>query len=203
VRETLSRAYSGLASSCARRPRRALGRDEKEAVVGADEQPPVAGRDGERAPVAADTGVDHREVHPLGHVRQRVGQDERALEDCCGGMPCVMSMICASGAMPLHHAVARPDEGVLQPEVGEKRDDHGRSLKGHTRESRHEALEVVRIASAATRIPAASAARVVSGPIETAKRSSPSAPKARAADADASTTRSPSGGGSGRSSRVR
>ena len=48
-------------------------------------------------------------------------------------------------------------------------------------------------ASASTSIPASRAARVVSGPIDTAGMPVPSAAKARAAEGEASTTRSPSG----------
>ena len=100
---------------------------------------------------------------------------------CCGGIPCVMSMISRVGRDPLDHAVARADEVVLQPEVGQEGDDHGREPKAPLRtrlrrdESRRGRASPPRRRRAT---PAARArARVVCGPIETAGSVEPSAAK--------------------------
>ena len=52
--------------------------------------------------MAADAGVDDGEVDADGHVRERVAEHERSpAARCCGGIPWVMSMISASGAIRL------------------------------------------------------------------------------------------------------
>ena len=56
-----------------------VGRDEQEAVVGPDEDP-VRPAQRDRAPAAADLRIDDGEMDAGGHVRQRVREDERALE---------------------------------------------------------------------------------------------------------------------------
>ena len=58
-----------------------VGGEHQQAVVGADEDAPVAGAHRDGAAVAADAGIDDGEVHADRHVRHRVAEHERALED--------------------------------------------------------------------------------------------------------------------------
>ena len=98
VREIDSSAYAG---SRTRRPVRsprgsppAAGsrcRGRLESAVSVSE--------GERPPRPADTGVDDREVDADGHEADRVREDESAWRTDVAGIPCVMSMICVSGAI--------------------------------------------------------------------------------------------------------
>jgi hypothetical protein len=53
----------------------------QQAVVRADEYPPVAHSDRHGATAAADAGVDDRDVDPHRHVGNRACQHERALRD--------------------------------------------------------------------------------------------------------------------------
>src|SRR5207249_9698334 len=104
------------------------------------------------------------------------------------------------GCDPLDHAVAGADEAVLETEVAQKRDEarhRSASLPASTSPSRSWVG-----ASATTRRPKSAAIRVVCGPIVTAGTSVPSAANERAAEPEASTTRSPSGTRSGRTSTV-
>ena len=59
----------------------ALGGGQQQPVVGADVQPALAVAQRERAPAAPHAGVDDGEVDAGGHVRQRVGEHERSLQD--------------------------------------------------------------------------------------------------------------------------
>ena len=59
----------------------ALGCGQEQPVVGADVEPALRVAQRERAARAADAGIDDREVHAGRHVRQRVRERERALED--------------------------------------------------------------------------------------------------------------------------
>ena len=75
--------------------------------------------------MAADSGVDDREMNAGGHVRERVAQDECALQhllrrDAVGDVDHF-----GLGRDAFHDAVAGADEVVLQPEVREEGDDHG------------------------------------------------------------------------------
>ena len=99
---------------------------------------------------------------------------------------------------PLDHAVTGADEVVLKPKVAQEGDEHAAEPIA----ARSPATSCV-AASRTTSTPASVAACVVNGPMLIAGMSTPSRPKALAADADASTTRSPSGGLDGVSSRVR
>ena len=101
----------------------ARGRQEQ-AVVGPHEDTSLLVTKDERAPRAADTGIDDREVHSDWHELDRVGEDERTLEhrrrrNAVGDVDDLRL-----GRDPLHHAVTRADEVVLEPEVGQERDEH-------------------------------------------------------------------------------
>jgi hypothetical protein len=61
-----------------------FGCRHEQAVVGTDVDPTAGVAERERPPTGADARVDDREVHAGRHVRQRVGQDERSLQDRLG-----------------------------------------------------------------------------------------------------------------------
>ena len=90
---------------------------------------------------------------------------------------------------PRDDAVTGADEVVLQPEVAEKADDHASTVAGdlptHGLTAATSPSRSCVSASASTSTPASRAARVVSGPIDTAGMPVPSAAKARAADGEA------------------
>src|SRR5207249_1605019 len=119
-----------------------------------------------RAACAADTGVDDREVHPGRKVRDRVAQHDRALQHRLR-LDAVRYIDDANVRGDARdHAVTRPDEVVLETEVGEKRDDaHDcrESITSRTAATRPSRSWVA--ASAATSSPTARATRDVSGPI--------------------------------------
>ena len=58
----------------------AVGGRQEKPVVGAHVEPSLPVAEGECAPAAPHAGIDDGEVHPRGHVRQRVRQRDRALE---------------------------------------------------------------------------------------------------------------------------
>ena len=179
-----------------------LGRRHEQAVVRPHIQPPVRPADGDLSAIAADSWVDDREVHALGQVRQRVREHERALEDALRLDPVRDVDDLDLGRDPLHHAVAGSDEVVLEPEVGQERDQHVRATvtnRPRRRGRRGHASSPGRRPRGRPRVPPLSSA----GPIVTAGMSTPSAANERAAEPDASTTTSPSGGPDGRRSRVR
>ena len=124
-----------------------------------------------RATRAADPGIDDRKVHADRQVRERVTQHDRALQHRLR-LDAVRHVDHAHvGRDARHHAVARPDEVVLQPEVGQERDRaHVRpeSITSRTAATRPSRSCVA--ASAATSSPTDRATRVVSGPIVTARR---------------------------------
>ena len=76
--------------------------------------------------MAPDAGIDHRKMHPDGHVRQRVGEHERALQDGLRGNPVGDVDDLGVRRDALDDTVTRADEVVLEPEVGEERDEHRR-----------------------------------------------------------------------------
>ena len=112
----------------------ALGGGEQQSVVGPDEEPTLRVLQGERPPRAADAGVDDREVHPAGMYGSVLERTRAPWRTAVGGIPWVPSITRASGRDPRDDAVARPDEVVLEAEVGEEADDHRpaslRSLQG-------------------------------------------------------------------------
>src|SRR5581483_1126847 len=142
------------------------------------------------------------EVDADGQVRNRVAQDDRTLQHRLRRDAVRHVDHARVGRDARDHAVAGADEVVLQSEVGEEGDDRQgvESITSRTAATRP-STSCVR-ASATTVNPADDATRVVSGPIDTAGAAPPIAAYARAADPDARTTTSPSGG-SGRSGRVR
>ena len=153
MRETRSSAYAGFASSCAALDAaEPLGRRQQQPVVGADVQPALAVAQRERPARAADARVDDREVHAGRHVRERVREHERALEHAAGPDAVRDVDDLRVRRDPLHHAVARADEVVLQAEVGQEGDEHQRELTAST-----QAVEVVSLATATTSRPSARA----------------------------------------------
>ena len=114
----------------------ALGRGQQQPVVRADVQPSFAVAQRERAAATAHAGVDDREVDAGRHVRQRVREHERSLQDVAGP-DTVRDVDHASlGRDRRDHAVTRADEVVLQAEVGQEGDDHGRERNASTSPSR-------------------------------------------------------------------
>ncbi len=103
---------------------RALGRRQQQAVVRPHEATAFRVTQGERAAVAADTRIDHREMNADGHVRQRVGEDERPLQHRLRRDPMRDVDDLGIRCEALDHAVAGADEVVLEPEIGEERDEH-------------------------------------------------------------------------------
>ena len=85
----------------------------------------VPGRD--RAATAAHAGVDDGEVDALRHVRQRVREHERALEHRRAAMPCVMSMISASGAIRFITPWQMPTKSSWSPKSVRKVIEHSRA----------------------------------------------------------------------------
>ena len=172
---------------------RSLGGGQQEAVVGADEQPAVAVGDREGAARAADTGVDDGEVDADRHVRQRAREHERALEDRVGGMPCVTSITRASGAIRAITPWHVPTKSSWSPKSVRKQMTTRTSLRRRERapDGGDEPVEVARRRLGDDREACRARRAVVSGPIDTAgivcrER----ARSARAADAEARTTRS-------------
>ena len=74
--------------------------------------------------MAADARVDDGEVDADRHVRQRVGEHERPLQHRLRRDPVGDVDDLGLRRDPLDHAVAGADEVVLEPEVGEERDEH-------------------------------------------------------------------------------
>ena len=109
---------------------------EEETVVGADVEPPLPVAQGESAPPASHAGIDDREVDARRHVRERVRQDERALQHMPRPDPVRDVYHPCVGSDRPDHAVARADEVVLKPEVREEGDDHGRERNASTSPSR-------------------------------------------------------------------
>src|SRR5436189_6444197 len=139
-------------------------------------------------------------MNAVGHVRRRVRQDECALENLLRRDPVCHVDDLHVGRDRFDHAVASSDEVVLEPEVAQEGEEHaaerttvatggatgicsssgiGRRWKrayelAKSTASTKPSRSWVR-ASPATRRPAAVAAAVVSGPIETAGIVPPSA----------------------------
>ena len=103
-----------------------VGREHQEAVVGTDERPAVARADRDRVTGAADVWIHDREVHADRHVRNRVAQYERALEHRLRRDSVRDVDHARLGGDAGDHAVARADELVLEPEVGEEGDHRHR-----------------------------------------------------------------------------
>jgi hypothetical protein len=105
-----------------------LGRRHEQAVVRPDEEPAVAASQRQRTARATDPWIDHRKVNAAGHVRRRVREHERALEDMLRRDPVRDVDDLDLGRDRLDHAVAGTDEVVLEPEVAQKGDEHARRL---------------------------------------------------------------------------
>ena len=106
-------------------PAEPLGSRHEQAVVGADEEPSVLRPQRERAPVASDAWIDHRQVDALRHERQRVAEDDRTLEHVLGWDPVRNVDDLDFGRDPLDHAVTGAYEVVLETEVAQERHEHG------------------------------------------------------------------------------
>src|SRR5204862_4230809 len=170
-------------------PAELFGGRDQQPVVGTHVDAALCVTQGKSASRAADSWIDDGEVDALGHEWQRVGQRERSLEDGLRRDAVRDVDDLDVGRNSLHHTVTRADEVVLQAEVRQERD-----------EARHRAAESTRPAtscvpaSATTVRPAPSAAAVVCGPIVIAGTVEPSFAQACAAEGEASSTSSPSGG---------
>ena len=108
-----------------RDPRPPCGRQEQP-VVGTDVVPAFPVEERQRTSRTADSRIDDREVHSDGHVADRVPEDERSLQDGLRGDPVGDVDDLRLRRDALDHAVARPHEVVLEPEVAQERDDHAR-----------------------------------------------------------------------------
>jgi hypothetical protein len=74
--------------------------------------------------MAADAGIDDCQVNAGRHVRERVGEYERALQHLLRRDPVCDVDDLRLWRDPLDHAMAGADEVVLEPEVGQERDHH-------------------------------------------------------------------------------
>ena len=100
-------------------PRRSDGHQQK-AVVRPDVAAAVAAAQRDRAAIPADSRVDNGKVHADGHERQRVGQDEGALQHMLGKDAVGDVDEVGVGRDPFDHAVADADELVRDAVVGEQ-----------------------------------------------------------------------------------
>jgi hypothetical protein len=107
-------------------PTELLRRRHEQPIVRPDVETPVAAPQRDLPAVTADAGIDDREVHAFGEVRQRVREHDRALEHLVRLDPVRDVDDLDLGRDPPHHAVADADEVVLEPEVGQERDQHVR-----------------------------------------------------------------------------
>ena len=103
----------------------ALGGEREQPVVGPDEDAVLLGRaQRDRAPLAADLGVDDREVHARREVGQRAAQrSARPSARRGASMPWVRSMTRASGAMRAMTPWQTPTNSSSSAVVGEEGDD--------------------------------------------------------------------------------
>ena len=124
VREIDSSAYVGVRELVRGLDPRALGGRDQQAVVGPDVERPSRSRSASGPARAADTGVDDGEVAPDRHVRDRVREHQRALEDLLRRDPVRDVDDLRLRRDPLDHAVAGADEVVLEPEVAQEGDEH-------------------------------------------------------------------------------
>src|SRR5205085_2488020 len=145
-----------------------LGSRDEQAVVGPYVSPALDITKRHWSTHAADAGVDDREMDAGRHVLERRRENERTLEHLVR-LDSVRDVDDLDvGRDPLHHPVAGADEVVFEAEVGQEGDEHAASLTAARSPSRSCVS-----ASATTRSPARSAARVVCGPIDTAGTSTP------------------------------
>src|SRR4029079_18728083 len=184
-----------------RDPAQALRRDEEEPVIRSDVQSLVLPAERDRLPLAPDPRVDDGDVHPGGHVGESVCEHESALKHMLRRDPVRDVDHLDIRRDALDHAATGSGEVVLQAEIGQEGDElacDAASLTAATRPSRSWLS-----ASATTVRPRSRASIDVTGPMLTHGRSLRSAPSARAAEAEAITTRSASGNESGSSWTVR
>ena len=107
-------------------PAELLRRRDEQTVVGPDVEPPVASAQSDRPALATNAGIDDREMHALGEVGERVREHDRPLQHAVRLDPVRDVDDLDLGSDPLHDAVAGADEVVLEPEVGQERDQHVR-----------------------------------------------------------------------------
>ena len=162
----------------ARRRRRRSGRRPAAAArcPGPTYRRPCAVAQRKRTAPAADARIDDGEVHALRHVRERVRERKRALQDPAGPHAVREVDDLDAGRDALHHAVAGADEVVLQSEVAEER-DHGRERTTSSRPSTS-----CDSATPTTSRPRPSATAAVCGPIATTGMRASVAANARAAE---------------------
>src|SRR5262245_45489212 len=171
---------------------------DQQAVVRADVDATRPVAQSERAARAAHARIDDGEVHTRRHERQRVRERERTLQHALRRNPVRDVDDLGIRRDPLDHAVARADEIVLQAEIGQERDE-GRHAAAESTSPRRACDS----ASAATSTPRRRAAPAAGGPLEIAGPRPPARAYARAADGDASSTRSARASSATSSSRVR
>ena len=100
---------------------------KQQAVVRADVDPSFAVAQSESAPRRPDSRIDDGEVDSDRHVRKRVREGQRALKHLSRRYPVGDVNDLGVRRDALHHAVTGSDEVVLEPEVGQERDEaaHG------------------------------------------------------------------------------
>ena len=199
VREIDSSAYAGFASSWASAIPACSAAGSRSPLSGPTKSRPLQVAQGERAAMASHARIDDREVDAARHVGNRVGEHERALQHRLGRDAVGDVDDLRVWRNPLDHTVAGADEVVLEPEVGEKGDEHadgvyepsaaGDGPSGHRQrcDGPDEPGAECSAASATMSRPAATAAFDVSGPIETTGAPASNAARALAAEAEATT----------------
>ena len=111
-----------------------VDRGREQAVVGADEQVPLAGRpDGDGAARAADARVDDRQVDADRCVRNRVGEDGGGLADVVAADPVADVDDVGAGRDARDHGTADAGEIVGNPVVRQEGDRKPHSLGVHCR----------------------------------------------------------------------
>ena len=178
-----------------------IGRNEEQAVVRTDVEASVLAAKGHGPAHAADPGIDHGQVNAGRHVRERIGERQCPAHHLLRGNPVRDVDQDGLGSYASDDPVTDAREGILDAEVAQEGDDASRDAASVT--ARASPSRSCVVASSTTARPPRRAASVVIGPIDTQGRSTRRAANARAAEAEARTTRSPSGNDPGRSSTER
>ena len=125
-------------------PAELLRSRDEQPVVGPDVETAVAAPEGDRPALASHARIDDREMDAFGEVRERVREHDRPLQHPVRLDPVRDVDDLDLRRDPLHHAVAGAHEVVLEPEVGQERDQHVRP-KLIDPPAPDEAVEVVRL----------------------------------------------------------
>ena len=128
VRETDASAYAGFASSCASTtpPLRSAAGSSRP-LSGPTYWRPSASRSASGRRPPPTPGSTTARCTPTGMYGSVLASTSAPWRTRPGRIPCVTSMISRLRRDPLDHAVTRADEVVLQPEVGQERDERGTS----------------------------------------------------------------------------